>query len=177
MPRLLGHSSNGFPSSSEVEPEPFNDDEPNFPMMQHHESPVRPFPKINETPVTSTARSFETAKLQMAWDTAMEKVGGMGRPHKSTAVLLISWSKELDDLNTAHEVVGLEHVFRDDYNYQVVNFVIQTGKRVPQFQVLRSLVDFVEKYDDGSTLLLVYYAGHGVPGKKAGELNLHGWVS
>jgi hypothetical protein len=129
-------------------------------------APSRPYrsatPNKHEKPVP------EHSDLQTAWDESMKGVGGLGLPHRKCAVLLISWEPKLDDLHTGKEVNDLETVFKDEFNYTVVKKQLVGGEKSPQIQVQKILVDFVYQYDDESTLLIVYYAGHGVPGKVEG---------
>lgn len=115
--------------------------------------------------------------LQTVWDESMKGVGGVGLPHRSCSVLLISWEAQLDDLNTGEEVDALEGVFQNIFRYTVVKKQLVAGKQSPQILVQKILVDFVYKFDDENTLLIVYYAGHGVPGKLGGEsLLLQGYI-
>jgi len=107
--------------------------------------------------------------LQTIWDESMKGVGGVGLPHRNCAVLLISWEEKLDDLHTGDEVEALGAVFRNLFRYTVVKKQLVAGKQEPHIQVQKILVDFVYEYDDENTLLIVYYAGHGVPGKQEGE--------
>lgn len=107
--------------------------------------------------------------LQAVWDEAMKGVGGVGLPHKKCAVLLISWEPKLDDLNTSGEVDALEAVFKDLFHYGVVKKQLVDSRHRPQLQIQKILLDFVMEYDDESTLLIVYYAGHGVPSTQQGD--------
>lgn len=111
----------------------------------------------------------EDNELQAVWDEAMKGVGGVGLPHKKCAVLLISWEAKLDDLHTGDEVDALEDVFENLFGYTVVKRQLVASRLSPHLQVQKILLDFVVEYDDESTLLIVYYAGHGVPGKQDGE--------
>ena len=70
----------------------------------------------------------------------------------------------------------LERVFQDDFHYKTVRKELtQDSERTPQIQVNKHLADFVYDYNDTSTLLIVYYAGHGRPGESKGGLNLAGY--
>ncbi|RDW74874.1 hypothetical protein BP6252_06016 [Coleophoma cylindrospora] len=111
--------------------------------------------------------------LQIAWDKSMEGIGGAGLPHRNTAVLMISWADELDDLKTTKEVDDLATVFEDKFRYKVVKKRLEAGKR-PQIQVQQYLANFVYDHDSNNTLLIVYYAGHGVHPGKPGQLTLAG---
>ena len=75
----------------------------------------------------------------------------------------------MDDLHTGGEVDDLEAVFKDLFRYTVVKKQLVAGKHDPQLQVSKILIDFVMDFDDESTLLIVYYAGHGMRGKKDKE--------
>ena len=111
-------------------------------------------------------------ELRMTWENEMKMLGGMGVPHEKTAVLMISWCKGLDDLVTTDEVDKLGTVFEESFNFKVMRREIEEGKR-PQIQVQKYLADFVHEHDHKSTLLIVYYAGHGVP-VEPGQLFLAG---
>lgn len=123
----------------------------------------------SEASATANEAADQNAVLQSIWDEKMKGVGGVGLPHRKCAVLLISWEAKLDDLNTGEEVDALEAVFKNLYRYTVVKKQLMEGEKPPQIQVQKILVDFVFEYDDQSTLLIVYYAGHGIPGKQEGD--------
>ncbi|KAL8911077.1 MAG: hypothetical protein Q9172_007737 [Xanthocarpia lactea] len=95
------------------------------------------------------------------------------RRYNKVAVLLISWERSYDDLDTEREVDELAKIFRVTYNYKVQNVRLKsTGARLPQVQVNKVVADFVYDEDGPSTLLLFYYAGHGVPGQRQRSLGL-----
>ncbi|KAL8801501.1 MAG: hypothetical protein Q9182_004404 [Xanthomendoza sp. 2 TL-2023] len=95
--------------------------------------------------------------------------------YDKVAVLLISWDSSCDDLNTEGEVDELARMFRELYNYKVQNVKLKCqGVRLAQVQVNKSIADFVYEEDSPSTLLIVYYAGHGTPGQRLGTLELTG---
>jgi predicted protein tyrosine phosphatase len=61
--------------------------------------------------------------------------------------------------------------------YETIRKVLTNDpRRSAQAQVNRYLADFVDDYDDTSTLLIIYYAGHGRPGSDPGVLRLTGYV-
>ncbi|KAL8732195.1 MAG: hypothetical protein Q9166_002942 [cf. Caloplaca sp. 2 TL-2023] len=94
--------------------------------------------------------------------------------YDKVAVLLISWDGSCDDLNTKGEVDNLACTLREKYNYKVQNVRLKSnGEKLAQTQVNKSIADFVFDEDGPSTLLLVYYAGHGVPGHQPGKLELN----
>lgn len=66
-------------------------------------------------------------------------------------------------------------MFRETYKYKVQNSRLDSnGPRHPQLFLNKTIIDFVLKEDGPSTLLLVYYAGHGAPGSRPGNLELRG---
>lgn len=143
-------------------PHALSDDAPDSPPILASKS------SRHATPNKPEKAASEDTDLQTVWDESMKGVGGVGLPHRNCVVLLISWEAKLDDLNTGEEVNALEAVFQRLFRYIVVKKQLVGGKQSPQIQVQKILVDFVYEYDDESTLLIVYYAGHGVPGKQEG---------
>jgi hypothetical protein len=115
----------------------------------------------------------EETNLRNKWDTVMRDFGEDGKPHRKAAVLMISWAEGLDDLHTAKEVDELEAVFVQLFHYTVIKAQLIRGKP-PAVQVNFHLARFVDDHDSDSTLLIVYYAGHGIPGDNPGELHLTG---
>lgn len=77
--------------------------------------------------------------------------------YSSVHVLLLRW--EDDDLGTEREVADLEKVFRDSYHYYTERYEIPTDD--PTTQLEYKLNDFRRAYDDGNSLLVLYYGGHG----------------
>jgi hypothetical protein len=124
------------------------------------------------SPDRKAEANAKDVKLRNAWEKAMKDLGTIGKPHRNTAVLMVSWAEELDDLNTAEEVNDLEAVFKEDFHYTVVKEQL-AADRPPAQQFAQFLINFVYKYDNESTLLIIYYAGHGTPGKP-GELHFTG---
>ncbi|KAI4175771.1 MAG: hypothetical protein LQ343_001384 [Gyalolechia ehrenbergii] len=93
--------------------------------------------------------------------------------YERVAVLQISWDIACDDLNTTGEVDELARVWREVYRYKVRNIRLTcNGEQLAQVQINKTIADFVFDEDGPSTLLLVYYAGHGTPGHQPGRLEL-----
>jgi hypothetical protein len=71
----------------------------------------------------------------------------------------------------------LENVFKNIYNYNVESVLIDSRQNVlPQAQANQAVANFVYKNDEDDTLFIVYYAGHGSPGKARGDLKMSGYV-
>jgi hypothetical protein len=120
------------------------------------------------------ANASEDANLRRIWDGTMKEFGVRGKLHQDTSVLMISFANEFDDLHTKAEVDELEAVFKDLYHYRVIRRELSESNELPTLQLSRYLFELVEASCRGSTLLIVYYAGHGIPGKP-GELHLAGY--
>lgn len=117
------------------------------------------------------------SELQVTWTTNLRPGNNKTAPYDKVAVLLISWRKEDDDLDTAPEVERLGHVFEDIFGFRVCSVLLTNGNQstpLAQVQVLSYISDFVRREDGPHTLLIVYYAGHGTPGMSPGGLQVSG---
>lgn len=112
----------------------------------------------------------DNTRLKLVFDSTLKEYGGQGRPHKETSVLMISWHESMDDLNTSEEVDELGEVFEKNFNFKVVKERIKKDHLSPQFHVEKILYDFISEHDSNVSLLIVYYAGHGVQGKNGLDL-------
>ena len=71
----------------------------------------------------------------------------------------------------------LRDVFTNRYHYNVTEFQLDATSRIrPQAEVNYQVAKFAREKDGELTLLIVYYAGHGSPGKSPGQLKLTGQV-
>lgn len=67
----------------------------------------------------------------------------------------------------------LAAVFKDTYNFSVYPRTLNTRQgRKTSVQIHKHLADFVYYEDGKDTLLIIYYAGHGVPDTTTGRLLL-----
>ncbi|KAH7330215.1 hypothetical protein BKA65DRAFT_54129 [Rhexocercosporidium sp. MPI-PUGE-AT-0058] len=96
--------------------------------------------------------------------------------YKHVFVLLLSWHPDCDDMAVRDEVERLQKVFEDTYNYEVKSFQIDSRKpESPQSQVNFEVAHFVHEHDHkDDSLFIIYYAGHGSPGKIPGDLKISG---
>ncbi|MCJ1392223.1 hypothetical protein MMC18_005090 [Xylographa bjoerkii] len=112
------------------------------------------------------------SELQVAFTEVMEDTNRETSSYENVAALLLSWTE--DDLGVKAEVDTLEDVFRNVFHYEVHNKCLTTNTRTkPQIQVNQLVANFVADKEGPKTLLIVYYAGHGLPGLEPGHLNLH----
>jgi hypothetical protein len=75
------------------------------------------------------------------------------------------------------KVQRLKSVFENIYNYNVESFLIDSRRpALPQAQANLAVANFVNLNDQEDALFIVYYAGHGAPGKEQGHLNMSGYV-
>jgi hypothetical protein len=66
-------------------------------------------------------------------------------------------------------------VFQDKYHYKVHEILLEDRvDKLVQVQLNGALAKFVEQEDGPNTLLIVYYAGHGVPAKDPHCIRLTG---
>ncbi|KAK5683305.1 hypothetical protein LTS10_004836 [Elasticomyces elasticus] len=116
----------------------------------------------------------ELARYQMLWDECMRFPSQQIR-HTKTAVLLLSWAPEVDDLGVQSEMSELGSVFDGVYGFTVHRKTLNLQTK-PQHQALQILADFVHAEDAERGLLIIYYAGHGYSSEasETGELNMIG---
>jgi len=76
------------------------------------------------------------------------------------------------------KVQRLKDVFENIYNYKVESCLIDNRRpALPQAQANLAVANFVNLNDQEDALFIVYYAGHGAPGKEQGHLNMSGYVT
>ncbi len=68
----------------------------------------------------------------------------------------------------------LKKVLKERYKFNMYDKRLKDGNKTAQVQVNKYLADFVFDEDGKNTLLIVYYAGHGIPGYAPGQLMLAG---
>jgi hypothetical protein len=88
--------------------------------------------------------------------------------YESTHVLLLSW--EDDDLGVIEGINRLRHVFGERFKYEVEIYEIPTTK--PDLSLKQRIIQYLDLFDSKDTLLIVYYAGHGSPGRNPGSSSL-----
>jgi hypothetical protein len=78
------------------------------------------------------------------------------------------------------QTTELESVFRDKYHYTTTRVVLDCKKKKPQAQLHRATSQFISDYDGShrTTLLIVYYSGHGYLEEENGveRLYISGYV-
>jgi hypothetical protein len=79
------------------------------------------------------------------------------RRYRDVVALLLRWQD--DDLGTETEINDLECVFRDMYHYRTERYLIPSSDSATQLEY--KLNDFRRAYDQESSLLILYYGGHG----------------
>lgn len=67
----------------------------------------------------------------------------------------------------------MRHVLENKYHFEVEDKRLD-AKKPAQMQLNKHLANFVDDKHDEHGLLIVYYAGHGVPGNVPGDLRLAG---
>jgi len=108
-------------------------------------------------PENRSETALINVKLRNVWEELMKGLGSTGVPKKKAAVLMVSWDESIDDMDTSPEVEALGRLFEEKFQYTVIKRKLT--KTRPANQINKYLSSFVAKYDDESTLLIVYYAG------------------
>ena len=135
----------------------------------------------------------EDAASQLEWTTIMDDASETKASlYKKVSALVISWDESSDDLKTKSEVpqifmlkynallMGVKveafsAVLVEQFNYKVTPAVLKIDHaQLPQVQIGYHVSQFVYQEDGPNTLLIVYYAGHGTPGSRPGNLALSG---
>ena len=140
-------------------------------------------PTINLPPGTSTVDyEAEDAKddsdYQVLWSNTMDEgTYKSSTKYTNVEVLLLCWVEQSDDLITTGEVKKLKSTFEDRFNYGAqIGYLDPKAKQAAQVQLNAIVANFVNTFDGPNTLLIVYYAGHGKPGKYYGSLEFFGLV-
>ena len=121
---------------------------------------------------------FQDAEYQVLWNNTMDR-GPYGYPSKydKVTVLLLGWAQSCNDLKTKEEVNALKSVFEKRFRYDTTTEFLDNNKQQRlQVQLNGKVAAFVDANDGPNTLLIVYYAGHGRPGKVHGDLEMFGQV-
>ena len=140
-------------------------------------------PKIN-LPQEHTTVDYENpnekddSEYQVLWSKTMEKGSyKTSSSYKDVYVLLLRWAEGCDDLEVDGEVSKLKSTFENCFNYHAeIKHLDAKSRRRHQVQVNAIVAAFIGEHDDANVLLIVYYAGHGKPGKYPGDLALLGLV-
>jgi hypothetical protein len=83
--------------------------------------------------------------------------------------------RNLAAILTLEQISNLEEVLSKHYNYRVFKTQLDiTLPKRPQVLINFEVANFVKEQDAEDTLLILYYAGHGTPGRSPGQLRLFG---
>ncbi len=144
-------------------------------------SPLTMKPTIN-LPQDPSAVDYESpdekqdSGLQLLWSRVMDDGKyTTSSTYTKVEVLFLCWDR--NDLTTKDEVDRLKVTFETRFNYHVdIQYLDTTiGQRL-QVRVNATVAKFVGDHDGPNTLFIVYYAGHGRPGKEHGDLQLFGSI-
>ena len=120
----------------------------------------------------------DDSKYQVSWSNIMDK-GKWGKPlrYKHVCALLLYWDKSCGDLSTEKEVDELKAVLEDVFQYHAEKAPLMAASRGKKVQTMinQIVANFIDRFDGPENLLIIYYAGHGMPDKgKYGRLQLLG---
>jgi Caspase domain len=118
------------------------------------------------------------SSLHLAWSESLaEDIFTNSTRYKAVEVLMLSWESKLDDLKVQGEIEDLKAVFEQQFHFHVSSRCLERVEtRKTQLQINKIVADWVYEYDGPKSLLIVYFAGHGRPGK-SGELEIAGHKS
>ena len=140
-------------------------------------------PTINLPPEPSTVNyeaqdEKDDSEYQVLWSKTMDKGKyKSSSTYTNVKVLLLCWADGSDDIAVKGEVSKLKSTFETRFNYDAqISYLDTTIDRKLQVQVNTIVAAFIGAHDAPTTLLIVYYAGHGKPGSYYGSLVLHGSV-
>lgn len=119
----------------------------------------------------------QDSDLQLAWSKIMDKGAyKTSSTYTKVEVLILCWNHSCSDMTTKDEIDGLKAVFKEKFNYHAeVQYLDTTVRQRLQVRVNTIVAAFVGEHDGPNTLLIVYYAGHGKPGREDGSLELFGY--
>lgn len=121
---------------------------------------------------------IDNSRYQIAFNDTMERYN-LNNPltYQKVEVLLLQWASESSDLSSEldDEVNRLKALLEQKFHYHAVIESLDRKTHVKvQAQVNWIISNFTYQHQDPETLLIVYYAGHGKPGRNYGELTLFG---
>ena len=128
--------------------------------------------EVSHSPVNyGTEDEKQNSDLQLAWSKVMDQA-----TYTKVEVLLLCWKHSCSDMKAKDEIDGLKAVFEKRFNYhaEVKYLDITVGQRL-QVRVNTIMATFVGEHDGPNTLLIVYYGGHGRPGREECSLEHFGY--
>lgn len=82
-------------------------------------------------------------------------------PYSQAAVLILYWDEDDFRPSCREEAQKVSHMFRVDFHYDTTVFQIPSVR--PQHLLEQAVITFKCANDGDSSLLIVYYTGHGDP--------------
>jgi hypothetical protein len=121
---------------------------------------------------------IDDSEYQVLWNITMDEGKyNQSSTYKKVEVLLLCWAQNSNDLKTEREVNKLESILRTRFRYGTrIAHLDNNLEQKLQVQLNAKVAHFVGEHDGPNTLLIVYYAGHGRPGKSYGDLEWFGYV-
>ena len=122
------------------------------------------------------ADETDNSKLQVIFSNIIAK-GNYKNPstYKQVKALLLCWEENSDDLTVGPEVERLKSVLEEQFHYEAqIECIDNNMEQRLQVCVNASVAAFVRDNDGPDNLLIVYYSGHGKPGRTHGDLELLG---
>ncbi len=142
--------------------------EPSLSASEREDPPIHP---LREDEI-------QDAEYQVLWNITMDKGNyNHSSAYEKVKVLLLCWAPSSNDLKTTEEVNALRSLLEKRFRYQTTMEHLDNNIKLKlQVQLNTKVAAFVGANDGPKTLLIVYYAGHGKPGKFHGDLEMFGSV-
>ncbi len=142
----------------------------------HDQSPTIKLPLEFSTVNYEAQDEKIKSEYQVLWSNTMDEGKyKSSSTYRSVNVLFLCWAEISDDLEIKEEVSKLRDTFEKRFNYRTqTSYLDRKLRQKVQVQVNSIVASFIGLHDDPTTLLIVYYAGHGSPGSYYGSPVLHG---
>ncbi|KAF2138994.1 uncharacterized protein K452DRAFT_310956 [Aplosporella prunicola CBS 121167] len=124
----------------------------------------------NRQQTTLTEKVDErVVQMREQWEKSTRKYQDASSGYAQVAVLIVKWADHLDNLNCKDEVVRINGLFRDSFNFET-KIVELDIKRKPDHQLHSAMSLFIEEFDGANNLLIIYYTGHAAYNEDSREL-------
>jgi hypothetical protein len=116
----------------------------------------KPMPAVQDAAQPAERSDFESFARHLQDAAMLIYAQANQSPYTSVSVLLLRWE---DDLSAEQDVLQLQKVFRERFNYRTESWCIPSSPN-PSVKLTMQMAQHIE-YARPDHLLIVYYAGYG----------------
>jgi hypothetical protein len=116
----------------------------------------KPMPAVQDAAPPAERSDFESFARHLQDAAMLIYAQANQSPYTSVSVLLLRWE---DDLSAEQDVLQLQKVFRERFNYRTESWCIPSCPN-PSVKLTMQMAQHIE-YARSDHLLVVYYAGYG----------------